>query len=95
LPVEYGVVQVDNSGYRVAGTIDVLDDRGAARAVLEIARGALGLAKSMNRPLGSVTVSWPGGVAVVKVKNGEVVAVMLEESHEGPPSTTGRARALV
>ena len=94
MPVDYSVIQVDRSGYRVAGTIDIIDDKGAAQAILEIARGAVGLARTMNKPLATITLSWKGGVAVVKVKNGEVVAILLEESKEGPPTYIGKAKAL-
>ncbi len=81
MPVDYGVIQVDGTGYRVVGRIDVLDDRRAAQAVLEIARGALSLARTMRRPVASITINWPGGSGVVKIKDREVVAVLIEERH--------------
>ncbi len=87
VPIEYGVIHVDKSGYRVAGSLDVLDDKTAATGILEIARGAVALAKALRRPVATITVNWPGGSGVVKVRNGEVVAVLLEESKSSIPST--------
>ena len=80
MPVDYGVIQVDRTGYRVVGKIDVIDDKMAAQAILEIARGAIALARAMQKPVSTITVNWPGGSGVIKVKNQEVVALLVEES---------------
>ncbi len=92
--LEYSVVHLDQMGYRVAGSLELFDDKGVAYSILQVARSAVGLAKSMNKPIGSITINWKGGVAVVKVKNGEVIGIILEEAHEEPPSTASRAKAL-
>lgn len=83
--MEYGVIHVDKSGYRIAGGLEVLDDKSAAAGVLEVARGAVALSKAVRRPIASITVHWPGGSGVVKVKDGEVLAVLIEESNTPIP----------
>lgn len=88
MPIEYGVIQVDKTGYRTAGSIEAIDDRAAAAGVVEIARGAVALARALRKPVATITVSWPGGSGVVKVKDGEVIAVLLEESKSEIPSGT-------
>ncbi len=87
MPVEYSVVHVDQTGYRVAGSVDVFDDRTLARGVVEVARGAVDIARGLRRGIYSITVSWDGGVIVVKVRDGEVVAVILEEAQPQAPAT--------
>ena len=94
MAVDYGVVHVDKMGYRVAGTLDILDDKGVAHSIVEIARGAVGLARGINKPLGTVTVNWNSGTAIIKIKDGEIISIILDEKIPEPPATINKAKAL-
>jgi len=93
MPVQVGVVHVDRTGYRVVGAIDSPNDRAVADSILLLAKAAVAAARALRRPVGTVKVDWPGGSLVVKVRDGEVVGVVVEEYEEAPGLVGGPTTA--
>ena len=94
--VRFRYVEVDNYGYRVYPGEGDPWDRELADAVLTLARAGVYAARKLGRPGSTVEVRWGGSTLLVKVGQGKVAALLIEEESPPPGAVAGgRATAQV
>ncbi len=77
--VEFKVVEVDRSGYRVYPSEGDPWDKELADAILLLARAGYAYAKTRRLPSFTIKVDYPGGSTLVTFRGGSVRAVIVEE----------------
>lgn len=88
--VEFKVVEVDRTGYRVYPSEGDPWDKELADAVLLLARAGYAYAKARRLSGFTVRIDYPGGSTFVTFRDGSVRAVIIEEKPgEGVPSAAG------
>ncbi len=78
--VSFKVVEVDKYGYRVAPSSGAPWDKELAEAIVMVAKAGYLLSKALGKPTGTIKIDWHDSLAVIKLQDGRVQSIIVEES---------------
>ncbi len=86
--LSFRVVEIDHYGHRVAPSNGEPWDKELANAVAMVAKAVFVLSKTLGKPTGSIKIDWGGSLAVVKVSNGRIQSIIIDETSGEAPKTS-------
>ncbi len=90
--VSFKVVEVDKYGYRVAPSSGAPWDKELADAVVMVAKAGYLLSKALGKPIGTIKIDWHDSLAVIKLQDGRVQSIIVEENTGNSIESIGSER---